>query len=302
MLALQEASLTRLEAQRMMHRSTHGSARSSGSTRRRTLGSLVRSLTLAAVLPAGLAARAAPAQELEPTQEPTRTSGETARPTKSSARGAARHRARDAIRERAERDRAYRVVVSLADRRLRVIQGRDVIMDAPVAVGNGMTLRGLGQSWKFDTPRGVRTVQRKRVNPVWIPPDWMYVETAKEHGLRVERLDEGKPRVLSDGSRLVIRNGIVRRVTRNRTYTPRLDEHIVFDEILFIPPSSTKNRRVEGELGRYALDTGDGYMIHGTRFESTVGQRASHGCIRMLDDDIAWLYKNVPVGTRVYLY
>ncbi|MFL5581144.1 MAG: L,D-transpeptidase [Gemmatimonadaceae bacterium] len=287
---------------RSTHRSTHGSARSPHSTRRRTLGPLVRSLTLAAALPAGLAARAAPAQELEPTQEPTRTSSETARPTKSAARGAARHRARDAIRERAERDRAYRVVVSLADRRLRVIQGRDVIMDAPVAVGNGMTLRGLGQSWKFDTPRGVRTVQRKRVNPVWIPPDWMYVETAKENGLRVERLDEGKPRVLSDGSRLVIRNGVVRRVTRNRTYTPRLDEHIVFDEILFIPPSSTKNRRVEGELGRYALDTGDGYMIHGTRFESTVGQRASHGCIRMLDDDIAWLYKNVPVGTRVYLY
>jgi lipoprotein-anchoring transpeptidase ErfK/SrfK len=206
------------------------------------------------------------------------------------------------VRDLAARDRGYRVVVSLADRRLEVRKGSELIMEAPVAVGSGTTLRGLGRSWTFHTPRGVRTVQRKKVNPVWIPPDWMYVETAKEYGLKIERLSAGRARRLSDGRKLVIRNGVVQVVAPGFSYTPSLEEHLVFDGILFIPPTTTKNRRIEGELGKFALDTGDGYMIHGTRLQNTVGKNATHGCLRMKDDDIAWLYNNVPVGTRVYLY
>ena len=122
------------------------------------------------------------------------------------------------------------------------------------------------------------------------------------HRLTVEHLSATKPRKLSSGRKLVIRNGVVRVVAPGFTYTPSLEEHLVFDDILFIPPTTTKNRRIEGELGDYALDTGDGYMLHGTRLEHTVGKSATHGCLRLKDDDIAWLYNNVPVGTRVYLY
>ena len=42
--------------------------------------------------------------------------------------------------------------------------------------------------------------------------------------------------------------------------------------------------------------------LHGTPFQKSIGTSATHGCIRMHDDDIEWLYNNVPVGTKVYLY
>ena len=80
------------------------------------------------------------------------------------------------------------------------------------------------------------------------------------------------------------------------------DEHIVFDNTLFIPPAGTKNRRVYGELGRFRLDLGEGYLLHGTPYKESIGMAATHGCVRLRDEDIEWLYDHVPVGTRVYIY
>ena len=78
-----------------------------------------------------------------------------------------------------------------------------------------------------------------------------------------------------------------------------IDEHIVFDGVLYIPPYGTKNRTVTKELGEFALDLGGGYLIHGTPDEETVGQQSTHGCIRMKSEDLAWLFDNIPVGTPV---
>lgn len=39
--------------------------------------------------------------------------------------------------------------------------------------------------------------------------------------------------------------------------------------------------------------------IHGTPDESRLGRPASHGCIRMRDSDVAWLFDRVEVGTLV---
>ncbi|HEX9564832.1 MAG TPA: L,D-transpeptidase, partial [Gemmatimonadaceae bacterium] len=64
----------------------------------------------------------------------------------------------------------------------------------------------------------------------------------------------------------------------------------------------TLNRMIQGELGRYALDLGDGYLIHGTPDPSSIGRAVTHGCIRLGDRDITWLYRHVPVGTPVYIY
>jgi hypothetical protein len=41
------------------------------------------------------------------------------------------------------------------------------------------------------------------------------------------------------------------------------------------------------------------YGIHGTNKPGSVGHKASHGCLRMLNTDIGKLYKMIPVGTRV---
>ena len=62
------------------------------------------------------------------------------------------------------------------------------------------------------------------------------------------------------------------------------------------------NRQIAGELGRFRLGLGDGYFIHGTPYEETVGQAATHGCVRLHDADIEWLYNNIDVGTPVYIY
>ncbi len=208
------------------------------------------------------------------------------------------------------RDRAasardeYRLVVSLFDRQLHVIRGADTLLVAPIAVASGITLEYAGRSWTFRTPRGQRRVLRKVVDPVWAPPDWLYAEVASEYGLKLARLSEGSSINLADGSRLTVRNGIVGLWKPGASkFTPLpTDEHIVFNSTLFIPPAGTWNRKVEGELGPYALDLGSGYLVHGTADQRTIGRAVTHGCIRLADPDITWLYQNVPVGTPVYIY
>ena len=76
----------------------------------------------------------------------------------------------------------------------------------------------------------------------------------------------------------------------------------MFDNTLFIPPQGTKHRSIQGELGHYRLDLGDGYLLHGTPYARSIGAAVTHGCVRLADDDIEWLYENVPVGTKVYIY
>ena len=63
----------------------------------------------------------------------------------------------------------------------------------------------------------------------------------------------------------------------------------------------TADRRIPGQLGAYRLELGDGFLIHGTPFESTVGTASSHGCIRLAGDALAWVYTNVPVGAEVVI-
>lgn len=196
-----------------------------------------------------------------------------------------------------------RIVVSLAARRLWVVVYRDTVLSAPVAVGMGTTLRYGEQQWVFRTPRGVRTVRAKSIDPVWVPPDWLYADAAASHGLRLARLDPRTPVRLGDGRLLTIRGGSVGLVDADGIFDELpLDEHIVFDGTLYIPPATTRNRHVRGELGAYGLDLGDGYLLHGTPHLSSIGSAATHGCLRLRDDDIHWLFDHVPVGTRVYIY
>lgn len=195
--------------------------------------------------------------------------------------------------------RNVRVEVSVKQRVLTVIAGRDTLRRAPVAVASGRAFSYAGQQWQFATPRGRHTIIGKRTDPTWRPPDWHYAEVAKNHALKLKRLVNGAR--LANGSRLVIRDSVVGIMQPNDTTFRALptDEHIVFDGTLFIPPVSTLNRQLRNELGDYALDLGDGYMLHGTWDRSTIGTDSTHGCIRLDDDDLAWLYTYVPVGVRV---
>ena len=60
-------------------------------------------------------------------------------------------------------------------------------------------------------------------------------------------------------------------------------------------PAGPKN-----PLGLYALNLGwTNYRMHGTNAPASVGLRSSHGCIRMLPEDIERLFNQVEVGTKV---
>lgn len=53
-------------------------------------------------------------------------------------------------------------------------------------------------------------------------------------------------------------------------------------------------------LGARALYLGfSEYRIHGTNAPKSIGQAASSGCIRMLNEHVIDLYDRVPIGTRV---
>lgn len=205
--------------------------------------------------------------------------------------------------EASKRDEHLHVVVSLDDRTLWVVVGIDTVMEAPIAIGNGETLVFGERVWTFETPRGIRTIRGKDSDPHWVPPEWHYAETAKEYGLKVERLSLTKPYSISGGRKIMFRDreaGVLH-PDSGFAFLP-LEEEIVFDKTLFIPPVGSRNRQVQGELGKYKLDTGGGILLHGTPHQGSIGKAATHGCLRLRDEDIEWLYQFVPVGTRVYIY
>ncbi len=59
---------------------------------------------------------------------------------------------------------------------------------------------------------------------------------------------------------------------------------------------------VSNPLGTRALYlNAPGIRIHGTTKRYSIGSAASHGCVRMLREDVEALYPLVPVGTRVHI-
>jgi lipoprotein-anchoring transpeptidase ErfK/SrfK len=57
---------------------------------------------------------------------------------------------------------------------------------------------------------------------------------------------------------------------------------------------------VTNPLGARAMYlSGTFYRIHGTNAPSTIGSRATAGCIRMVNEDVMDLYDRVKVGTKV---
>jgi lipoprotein-anchoring transpeptidase ErfK/SrfK len=69
-----------------------------------------------------------------------------------------------------------------------------------------------------------------------------------------------------------------------------------------VPPPGDPSRFDDATLGPYALRLGDGYMVHGTIWKRFMGPSVTHGCIRMLDEDITAVYETLPVGSKVIIY
>jgi lipoprotein-anchoring transpeptidase ErfK/SrfK len=64
-----------------------------------------------------------------------------------------------------------------------------------------------------------------------------------------------------------------------------------------IPGGTAQNPLKARWLGVY-----DGVGVHGTDARGSIGTNASHGCIRMLIEDVEKLYDEVPIGTPIYIH
>lgn len=142
----------------------------------------------------------------------------------------------------------YAVVIDLDVNKLFFKQGDVTLWSAPIGTGTGLRLKTEDNEWDFSTPSGVYHVKYKEENPVWIAPDWYFVENK-----------------------------------------------------LPIPPVDDKKRLFPGGLGAAAVYIDHDLAIHGTDKPELLGQRVSHGCIRLANKDAIRLFHNVQVGTEVVI-
>jgi L,D-transpeptidase YbiS len=142
------------------------------------------------------------------------------------------------------------LLIDTADNRVTLWQGEVKLRDMPASCGSGNVLEDTasGRRWVFDTPRGQHRIQSKVEKPLWIKPDWAFLE-------------EGQP-----------------------------------------VPANAAQRAEPGAMGDYALGLGKGYFIHGTLYKRMLGRNVSHGCVRLGDEDLAHLFRTVPIGTRVFIF
>jgi len=127
---------------------------------------------------------------------------------------------------------------------------RKILREGICSTGSYILLEaGDGQKWIFKTPKGQMRILGKVIDPVWIKPDWAFIE-----------------------------------------------------ESLPVPAINDPDRLEPGSLGDYALKLGDGYMIHGTLYQRFLGLPVTHGCIRLGDDDLKEVYRNMQIGSKVYIF
>ena len=142
------------------------------------------------------------------------------------------------------------IVIDTGRNLLSLYKNGERVHEAVCSTGSGRALSDpvRRRLWVFDTPRGEFSIRAKHPNPVWVKPDWAFLE-------------EGEP-----------------------------------------IPQDLAARLAPTELGAYAMDLGDGYLIHGTLYERALGLSITHGCVRLGDRDLETVYKTVRIGTPVYIF
>jgi lipoprotein-anchoring transpeptidase ErfK/SrfK len=231
-------------------------------------------------------------------------------------------RARSEIEEEPESEQT--IVVSTVENRVWVRRGGKTIYTAVCSTGKGTTLVENGRKMVFETPTGRFRIVSKEENPVWVPPDWHYAEEARKRKLSVVRLSPGEsidaatgdPVSAERGSGLWswLRGGDRRRILKVRGDTVvevspdgaerelPAGELIRAGKAMVIPPVTVRQRRFDKVLGRYRLNIGNGYALHGTMATSQLGRSVSHGCVRLGDADIEKIFRMSNVGDEVIIY
>jgi lipoprotein-anchoring transpeptidase ErfK/SrfK len=216
------------------------------------------------------------------------------------------------------------IIVSTAENRVWVRKGGKTIFTAVCSTGKGTTLVENGRKLVFETPTGRFRIVSKEENPVWVPPDWHFVEEARKKKLAVVRLtpgtaidaDTGEPVAAepSGGVWAWLRGADKRRVLKVKgnsvvEVSPGGGERelpagelIRAGKTMVVPPVNVRQRRFDKVLGHYRLNIGNGYALHGTMATNQLGRSVSHGCVRLGDADIEKIYRMSNVGDEVIIY
>ena len=185
------------------------------------------------------------------------------------------------------------ITVSTAENKVYARRGGKLVFEAVCSTGKNTTLQEGGRTMVFRTPIGKFRIKSKEESPVWVPPDWHYIEEAKKNGMRVVRLERGS----SVGGLYVSGNNVY-----SGGYALPPGEMIYRGGAVIIPPVGTRQRQFDKVLGSHRLNLGDGYALHGTQQVRQLGRSVSHGCVRLHNDDIARLYQMAKVGDEVIIY
>jgi lipoprotein-anchoring transpeptidase ErfK/SrfK len=75
------------------------------------------------------------------------------------------------------------IVIDRINNKLYLRDGDKVLLTAVISAGAGSVLQEPGgkRQWIFDTPVGRFRVVGKRENPVWVAPDWEYIESKQPY-------------------------------------------------------------------------------------------------------------------------
>ena len=191
-------------------------------------------------------------------------------------------------------DTNFVITVSTAENKVYARRGGQLVFEAICSTGKGTKLEANGQTMVFRTPIGRFHIISKEENPLWVPPDWHFIEEARKEGAGVVRLNRGD-RV---GDLYVSGNDVV----SSDGYPLPPGELIYRGGAIVIPPVGTRQRQFPDVLGTHRLNLGDGYALHGTQAVSQLGRSVSHGCVRLANEDIARLYAMANVGDEVIIY
>ncbi|HUP65997.1 MAG TPA: L,D-transpeptidase [Thermoanaerobaculia bacterium] len=185
------------------------------------------------------------------------------------------------------------ITVSTTENKVYARKSGELVFEAVCSTGKNSTLRQGGRTMVFRTPIGRFKILSKETEPVWVPPDWHFIEEAQGSGMEVVRLDRGE----NLGGLYVQGNNVM----RDGVPLPP-GQLIVQGGAVIIPPIGTRQRQYADVLGTHRLNLGDGYALHGTQQVAQLGRSVSHGCIRLHNRDIARLYEIAKVGDQVVIY
>ena len=191
-------------------------------------------------------------------------------------------------------DSNFVITVSTAENKVYARRNGELVFEAICSTGSNSQLISDDRTMVFRTPIGRFRIQSKEENPMWVPPDWHYIEQAQKNGMSVIRLERGQ-RV---GDLYVSGNNVY----SDGGFELPQGELIVRAGAVIIPPVGTRQRQFPDVLGTHRLNLGDGYALHGTQQVRLLGRAVSHGCVRLHNDDIARLFSMASVGDEVIIY